>query len=449
MGLETGTYIDDLVIANPLSGDERSVGDDHLRLLKKVLKNTLPGMAGAAWRVQDKSSAYTVVVNDNMTLINCTAALTLTLTAAATLKNQHMFLAHANGGDITIDPNSTENINGSSTSLTVADGQTAMVICDATEFYAFFMPQVMSAAALTLLDDATVAAMVTTLGAASLSVAQIFTKIQRFTKGGDIASASPLVLDTDGNYFDVTGTTGFSQITCTAGDLFMLQFDGALVMTDGANLDLGGDNITTAAGDRGLFYAIATNTAQLISWIEEGATRPKGRLEFVSTAAITAATTLTVTSLAVGYDYIFVLEAFAPTDDAEVLWMRFSDDGGSTYEAGASDYGWDGQRLGVSKTDQADSEIQLSLDITLGNDATNFSTLEMTLVNPNSSAERTTMAWQGHIMDQAATPLILSVTGSAVFTQGNDAVNAVQFLWSGGSTFKAQGDMTVWRRKRS
>ena len=32
-------------------------------------------------------------------------------------------------------------------------------------------------------------------------------------KGGDIASASPLVIDTDGSYFDVTGTTGFAAMT--------------------------------------------------------------------------------------------------------------------------------------------------------------------------------------------------------------------------------------------
>ena len=29
----------------------------------------------------------------------------------------------------------------------------------------------------------------------------------KMAKGGDISSASPLVIDTDGNYFDVTGTT--------------------------------------------------------------------------------------------------------------------------------------------------------------------------------------------------------------------------------------------------
>ena len=91
-----------------------------------------------------------------------------------------------------------------------------------------------------------------------------------FTKGGDIASASPLVIDSDGNYFDVTGTTGFSAMTVAAGRLFILQFDNVLTMTDGASLDLAGTNITTAAGDRGVFYATAANTVQLIAWISEG-----------------------------------------------------------------------------------------------------------------------------------------------------------------------------------
>lgn len=47
MSLETGTYIDDLVVTNPLSSDARSEGDDHIRLIKSVLKNTFPNVAGA------------------------------------------------------------------------------------------------------------------------------------------------------------------------------------------------------------------------------------------------------------------------------------------------------------------------------------------------------------------------------------------------------------------
>jgi len=112
----------------------------------------------------------------------------------------------------------------------------------------------------------------------------------RWAKGADIASASPLVLGTDGNYFDVTGTTGFSQITCTAGTFFMVQFDAVLTMTDGANLDLGGLDITTVAGDRALFFAIAANTAQLLVYKEEGNRLPSP--DFISTEQTVAADAL-------------------------------------------------------------------------------------------------------------------------------------------------------------
>lgn len=40
MGLETGTFVEDLVATNPPGGDLKSQGDDHLRLIKTVLRNT-------------------------------------------------------------------------------------------------------------------------------------------------------------------------------------------------------------------------------------------------------------------------------------------------------------------------------------------------------------------------------------------------------------------------
>ena len=42
LGLETGTYISDLVVVNPPAVDPINQGDDHIRLLKTVLKNTFP-----------------------------------------------------------------------------------------------------------------------------------------------------------------------------------------------------------------------------------------------------------------------------------------------------------------------------------------------------------------------------------------------------------------------
>ena len=47
MALESATYIDGLVITNPTGSDSISQGDDHIRLIKKVLKNTFPNATSA------------------------------------------------------------------------------------------------------------------------------------------------------------------------------------------------------------------------------------------------------------------------------------------------------------------------------------------------------------------------------------------------------------------
>ena len=87
-------------------------------------------------------------------------------------------------------------------------------------------------------------------------------------KGGDLTSASPLVIDTDGDYFDVTGTTNFAAMTVAANRQFTLQFEGVLMMTHHAtNLDLPSEaNITTAAGDVAIFQSTAANQVQCICY---------------------------------------------------------------------------------------------------------------------------------------------------------------------------------------
>lgn len=47
MGLESATYINGLVDTNPTTTDNANQGDNHLRLIKSVLKNTFPNLTGA------------------------------------------------------------------------------------------------------------------------------------------------------------------------------------------------------------------------------------------------------------------------------------------------------------------------------------------------------------------------------------------------------------------
>ncbi len=47
MGLESATYLSDLVSANPASSDAVSAGDDHIRGIKSAIKTTFPNISGA------------------------------------------------------------------------------------------------------------------------------------------------------------------------------------------------------------------------------------------------------------------------------------------------------------------------------------------------------------------------------------------------------------------
>lgn len=63
MGLETGTYIGDLVSTNPAGTDPKGQGDDHLRLIKGTVKNTFPGFTKAVLVTgTDTGSANTYVL---------------------------------------------------------------------------------------------------------------------------------------------------------------------------------------------------------------------------------------------------------------------------------------------------------------------------------------------------------------------------------------------------
>ena len=90
-----------------------------------------------------------------------------------------------------------------------------------------------------------------------------------WSKGADVASANALTLGTDGNYFDITGTTAITSIgTLGIGTVVLLHFDGILTLTHNAT-DLilpSGANITTAAGDEGMFVEYASGDWRCISY---------------------------------------------------------------------------------------------------------------------------------------------------------------------------------------
>jgi hypothetical protein len=162
-----------------------------------------------------KVTNYTAVANDNNAVLRFTAAATLTLTAAATLATNWHITVFADGGDVTIDPNGAETIDGATT-LIVPNGSSVYVICNGSNFFT----------------------------SKSLSNQQPF---------ATIASAATTDLSTVGSQnVTVTGTTTITAFgTAPAGTFRRLVFSGVLTLTHNATsliLPQGG-NVVTAAGD--------------------------------------------------------------------------------------------------------------------------------------------------------------------------------------------------------
>ena len=57
MALESATYVSGLVQANPPGTDAISQGDDHIRLIKKVLLNSFPNADAALNAIHTKATA--------------------------------------------------------------------------------------------------------------------------------------------------------------------------------------------------------------------------------------------------------------------------------------------------------------------------------------------------------------------------------------------------------
>lgn len=72
------------------------------------------------------------------TIINATAAITVTIDAAATLGENFYFSVINNGtGNVIIDPNASETINGA-TSLTLTPGESVLIVCDGTNWLGLY-----------------------------------------------------------------------------------------------------------------------------------------------------------------------------------------------------------------------------------------------------------------------------------------------------------------------
>ncbi len=127
MALEAGTYVNDLVSTNPVgSTDFVSQGDDHIRLLKSVLKTTFPNATRPFYlptTVALQTATVNVLAADQSKIIpvSCEAAArTVNLPANAGIPDGYQVTivkADHSPNMLTIDGNGSDTINGALTVL--------------------------------------------------------------------------------------------------------------------------------------------------------------------------------------------------------------------------------------------------------------------------------------------------------------------------------------------
>lgn len=93
MTVESATYIDTLDATLPLSGDPKSEGDNHLRLIKQVLQNTFPNVNGAIQASDNQLDALRSLSSGKLNLIiNPHGSIFQEGGAAVTVQNGNYFV---------------------------------------------------------------------------------------------------------------------------------------------------------------------------------------------------------------------------------------------------------------------------------------------------------------------------------------------------------------------
>ena len=112
MAIETADYITELVSSNPTGLDDRSTADNHIRLIKHVLKSTFPNLAGAVLANQtqlnaligqsgDVSTELSGIAGDITDLLARTGSLEASVSAMNTVVATLQVDVNANTGIIT------------------------------------------------------------------------------------------------------------------------------------------------------------------------------------------------------------------------------------------------------------------------------------------------------------------------------------------------------------
>jgi hypothetical protein len=169
-------------------------------------------------------------------------------------------------------------------------------------------------------------------------------------------AASSIVMTDAGGYYTVDNVESALQEVQT-------QLVASYQPLDAQLTTLAATSITGVTGtDLDLVTGTAGTSGNVATWnadgdIVDGGYAP-GAMVFIQSQDASASATLDFTGFdATKYDgYVFIMSGLVPSSNGDVLYLRTSTDGGSSYDAGASDYnyGYVGTYLGGTLTNSGD-----------------------------------------------------------------------------------------------
>ncbi len=285
----------------------------------------------------------------------------------------------------------------------------------------------------------------------------------QWSKGADVASDTVLPIITDGNYFDVTGTTTVTSIDTTGkiGTVIKLHFDDVLILThNAADLILPtGANITTAAGDEIELIEYASGDFRVTNYMKASG-QPLVTADVVKIGTLTASASASLDFTSMIDDtlysaYNIVFEDLLASSGG-VLAMRYSADNGSTWVSGANTYESSVNTTNITGT--TDTTWSMTADIVktyikISNTsisatfaASGIITIQGTTPNAGVGVANTNMAtWNTNEGSNSATGAGRT-DDSATFTSGVN-IDAIQLFIAGGPTITT-GTFTMYGVKK-
>ena len=172
----------------------------------------------------------------------------------------------------------------------------------------------------------------------------------------------------------------------------------------------------------------------------DGSWTAAGGMTFINTTDISAAATYNFTAVnASSYDgYGLFLQNVVPVTDNVQMFFRTSTDGGSSYDAGSSDYSWMAENLGTYQYDPADNQIELvgdagSTSYTIGSDTNEPGVSGWIWVYGPHLTQHTMIRWSiAQVPANQPTFGVDAMGGAGVRMSAAD-VDAFQILFSSGN----------------